>query len=78
MKKQKLNSQQFYLKICFVFLLSFFTLFAQDAKLDDGALVESQSCTAPAKKTYEQYLHEQKTSLKQETKDAERDGYKVD
>ena len=42
-----------------------------------GTIVESAPCAAPAKKTYEQYLREQKASLEQEVKAAAGEGYKV-
>ncbi|MCM3870717.1 MAG: prolyl oligopeptidase family serine peptidase [Pyrinomonadaceae bacterium] len=43
----------------------------------DGTLVETTPCAAPAKRTYEQYLKEQRTSLEEEVKAAAGEGYKL-
>ena len=43
----------------------------------DGTVLESAPCAAPAKKTYEQYLREQRASLEEEVKNAAGEGYKV-
>ena len=44
----------------------------------DGTIIESSTCAAPAKKTYDQYLKDQKASVEDEVKIAAREGFKVD
>ena len=44
----------------------------------DGAIVEDAPCAAPAKRSYEQYLKEQKALLEGEVKAAASEGYKLD
>lgn len=65
----------FSLIVSIIVLSSFAT--AQDSKTADGTIIESEPCAKLPKRTYEQYLVQQKTSFEQEVKDAERDGYKA-
>ena len=44
----------------------------------NGTIVEDAPCAAPAKRTYEQYLKDQKASLVEEVKTAAGEGYKLD
>lgn len=59
-----------------LFILGNFAANAQNLPAN-GTIVENTSCVSPPKRTYEQYLEQQKTSLEQETKDAEKEGFKV-
>lgn len=60
-----------------IVLLFCFSPANAQSKLQDGAIVENVQCAAPVKRTYEQYLKEQKSSLEQEIKTAAGEGYKV-
>jgi dipeptidyl aminopeptidase/acylaminoacyl peptidase len=70
MRKEKL-----YIAVI-VLLLCYYNATAQ-SELQNGSIVENVQCAAPAKKTYEQYLNEQKTSLEQEVKTAASENYKL-
>jgi dipeptidyl aminopeptidase/acylaminoacyl peptidase len=58
-------------------LLGFFIAAPAQTNSGDGEIVENVPCAAPAKKTYEQYLKDERASLEQEVKAAENEGYKV-
>ena len=58
-------------------LAAVFSAARAQTKPSDGAIVEDAPCAAPARRTYEQYLKEQRASLEEETKTAALEGYKV-
>ena len=45
-------------------------------KPENGTIVESATCPAPAKRTYDQYLNDQRTALEQEIRVAAENGFK--
>jgi dipeptidyl aminopeptidase/acylaminoacyl peptidase len=58
-------------------LLGVFVGAQAQSKPPDGSVVEDVPCAAPAKRTYEEYLKEQRSSLEEEVKIAAREGFKV-
>ncbi|MDQ4121898.1 MAG: prolyl oligopeptidase family serine peptidase [Acidobacteriota bacterium] len=69
--------KHFLLSVQLLVLLDVSPAFAQGSKQPDGTIVENVQCATPAKKTYEQYLKDQKASLEEEVKTAAAEGYKV-
>jgi dipeptidyl aminopeptidase/acylaminoacyl peptidase len=65
------------LSVIALLLFGVFTAAQAQTKSPDGTIVENNPCAAPAKRTYEQYLNEQKASLEEEVKNAAGEGYKV-
>ncbi len=47
-------------------------------QLKDGSIVESTPCAVPAKRTYAQYVKDQRASLEREVRTAAQEGYKLD
>jgi dipeptidyl aminopeptidase/acylaminoacyl peptidase len=67
------------LSLSVIALVSFGILGATQAqtKPPDGTIVENAPCAVPVKRTYDQYLKEQKASLEDEVKTAAAEGYKL-
>lgn len=65
------------LSVIALLLFGVFIAAQAQTKSLDGTIVEDAPCAASAKRTYEQYLKEQKVSLEAEVKNAAAEGYKV-
>jgi dipeptidyl aminopeptidase/acylaminoacyl peptidase len=65
------------MSVAALLLAAAFSAGRAQTKPPDGAIVEDAPCAAPAKRTYEQYLKEQRAALEGEVKTAAGEGYKV-
>jgi dipeptidyl aminopeptidase/acylaminoacyl peptidase len=66
------------LSVIALLLFGVFVAAQAQTKPLDGTVVEDAPCITPAKKTYDQYLKEQKASIEGEVKIAAGEGYKLD